>query len=115
MKTLEEDASTVAALANGDMLKTLTIMTDGNLWCAVCGQESCNYLYMVPPSSVSTRRSQRARELGVVVNAIGFTDQSRPVAVLFAVEGDPEAAVVVETLGEALASITGKPFVPCAP
>ena len=38
------------------------------------------------------------------MNAIGFTDQSRQVAVLFAVEGDPEAAVVFETLGEALAS-----------
>ena len=104
VKTLEEDASTVAALANGDMLKTLTIMTDGNLWCAVCGQESCDYQLHGPTIKRVNKALSRARELGVVVNAIGFTEQSRPVAVLFAVEGDPEAAVVVETLGEALAS-----------
>lgn len=104
VKTLEEDAATISALKNGEMVKTLTILTDGNLWCSSCGKESCDYELHGPTLSRVNKALEKARQLGVIVNVIGFTEYSRPVTELFAVEGDSEAAVVVETLGEALAA-----------
>lgn len=104
VRTLIEDAATVAALKKGEMVKTLTIITDGNLWCSACGKESCNYELHGPTLDRTRKALEKARELGVIINAIGFTERSRPVAKLFAVEGDKEAAAVVENLGEALAA-----------
>ena len=104
VKTLTEDVATIAALKNKDMVKTLTIITDGNLWCSACGMESCSYELHGSSLARTQKALEKARELGVIINTIGFTEQSRQVAQLFAVEGDKEAAVVVENLGEALAA-----------
>ena len=101
-QTLEDDTKTVDALKKGEMLKTLTILTDGNLWCSQCGKESCSYEL----HGATLRRIQTTlklvRSMGVIVNAIGFTEQSRPVTEIFRVEGDKEAAVVTENLSGAL-------------
>jgi hypothetical protein len=84
------------------MVKTLTILTDGNLWCSVCGKESCNYELHGPTLARVQTALAVARQHGVIINVIGFTKQSRPVTELFAVKDDPEAAVVVEDLAGAL-------------
>lgn len=102
VKTLEADTKTIEALKNKEMAKTLTILTDGNLWCSACGKESCTFELHGPSLTRVNKALARVRELGVIVNAIGFTEQSRPVTQLFAVAGDPEAALVAETLGDAL-------------
>ncbi len=104
LQTLEQDAATLAALKNGEMVKTLTILTDGNLWCSECGKESCNYQLHGPALARVNKALKKVRGFGVIINAIGFTQQSRQVAELFAVPGDPEAAVIVESLGGALAA-----------
>lgn len=101
-KTLEEDIATITALQKKEMVKTLTIMTDGNLWCSACGKESCSYEHHGPTLARVNKSLGRIRELGVIINTIGFTEQSRPVTELFAVAEDPEAVVVIENLGEAL-------------
>lgn len=104
LRTLEADAPTLRALKQGEMVKTLTILTDGNLWCSSCGEESCTYELHGPAYARVSAAMKKIREFGIIVNAIGFTEQSRPVTTLFHVPGDPYAAVVVEDLGEALAA-----------
>jgi len=102
VKTLEEDQKTIDALENKEMVKTLTILTDGNLWCSACGKESCNYELHGPILARVQTALAAARQHGVIINVIGFTKQSRPVTELFAVKDDLEAAVVVEDLAGAL-------------
>lgn len=104
VETLEEDPAIVAALKQKEMVKTLTIITDGNLWCSACGKESCNYELHGPTLARVERALEKVRGLGVIVNAIGFTERSRPVAELFAKEDDPEATAVIENLAGALAA-----------
>lgn len=101
-QTLENDSATVKALKNGDMVKTLTIITDGNLWCSACGKESCD-IELHGPSLVRVKKAlERIAKFGVFINTIGFSETSRPVAELFEVPGDPESAIVVENLADAL-------------
>ncbi|HEY4514795.1 MAG TPA: transglutaminase-like domain-containing protein [Candidatus Paceibacterota bacterium] len=102
VKTLQGDVETLTALKNGEMLKTLTIITDGNLWCSVCGKESCSYELHGPTLDRVNKALKQVREAGVVVNVIGFTEESQVVAELFKVPNDPLATAVVEDLQGAL-------------
>ncbi|MDD3774046.1 MAG: transglutaminase domain-containing protein, partial [Patescibacteria group bacterium] len=93
----------VQKIQSGEMVKTLTVISDGNLWCSVCGKESCSYSLNTEGTAKSRRLVQELRKMGVIVNAIGFTENSRPVADIFSDEDNPDAAVVVDNVEYAVA------------
>lgn len=101
--TVAEDQSTVTQLRGGKMVKTLTIISDGNLYCDMCQKESCRY-ELNGPTLQSIRGSlAQLKQLGVWVNAIGFSRQSREIIDVLGSQDDARQAVVVDNLAEALA------------
>ncbi|MEI6843342.1 MAG: transglutaminase-like domain-containing protein [bacterium] len=108
LETLKNDTSTIKALKSKEMVKTLTIITDGNLWCSACGKESCSYQLHGPILDRVQKALSETRELGVIINTIGFSDKSSAVTELFKVPNDPFSALVVEDLSSALMAHHGQ-------
>lgn len=95
-------------IQRGTMVKTLTILSDGNLWCSACGLESCSY--SLHASAIAQAKSVvgELRDAGVVVNAIGFTNQSRPIVEMFDNPTSAGAAVVVADTSRAIVAHHGQ-------
>ncbi len=88
----------------GEMIKTLTILSDGNLWCKECGKESCSYAPSAKQIAQSRQLIQEVRAAGVIVNAVGFTENSRQALMLVDDTDKPNGAAVIATnIGEAVA------------
>lgn len=92
----------------GEMVKTLTILSDGNLWCSSCGQESCRVYLHAESAAQSKKLVQELRGLGVIVNAIGFTETSRPVVSMFEDTTRPGSAVIASNVAQAVAMHHGQ-------
>jgi hypothetical protein len=100
---LMSQPETVTKIMSGKMVKTLTILSDGNLWCSVCGKESCSYSLHVEAAARSKKIVEDLRKVGVIVNAVGFTENSKPVVDIFDTPESPGSAVVVSDIVEAVA------------
>lgn len=81
--SLAADPDMLNKIQSGEMVKTLTILSDGNLWCSNCGRESCNVSLHAKAAAEAKSIVEELREIGIIVNAIGFTEQSRPVVAMF--------------------------------
>ncbi|MCX6810004.1 MAG: hypothetical protein NTZ65_04665 [Candidatus Berkelbacteria bacterium] len=100
---LMSQPETVTKIMSGKMVKTLTILSDGNLWCSACGKESCNYSLHVEAAARSKAIVDDLRKVGVIVNAVGFTEKSMPVVDMFDTPESPGSAVVATDIAQAVA------------
>lgn len=101
-KTLISDQEIFDKIKEGKMIKTLTIISDGNLWCSRCGKESCTVFLHAESAAKSKKIVQELRNFGVIVNAIGFTENSQPIVEIFDNQSDPGAAIVASDTQEAI-------------
>ncbi|MEK9156192.1 MAG: transglutaminase domain-containing protein [Patescibacteria group bacterium] len=92
----------IQKIRSGQMVKTLTILSDGNMWCSACGKESCSYSLSTEEAAKSKRLVEELRRIGVIVNAIGFTGNSRHVIDIFDDKTDPGRAIVADNVEQAV-------------
>ena len=94
----------VQKIKAGEMVKTLTILSDGNLWGSACSKESCGYAPNAKETAQSNQLVQEIRAAGVIVNAVGFTEKSRHALMLVDTPNQPNSAAVFATnIGQAVA------------
>ena len=75
-------AETAQKLKSGLLTKILTIFSDGNVYCPMCGKESCNHSIDQDERRMIVAEIAELRGMGVIVHGIGFTEQSRVIAAL---------------------------------
>ena len=64
-------------LQNGELIKMLTIYSDGMVYCLACGKENHDYQVDVEILRLIKEEVQALREMGVIVQGIGFTKRRR--------------------------------------
>lgn len=82
--------ATVSRLKDRSLTKILTIFSDGNVYCPLCGKESCNHSIDANERRKIVEEIAALRTLGVVVHGIGFTPQSKVIAALAA----PDSVII---------------------
>lgn len=92
----------IRQIKEGEILKTLTIISDGNLWCSMCGKEECTYQLHAGVISQTSALVNELRSIGVFVNAIGFTVLSKPVVEIFKDTNNPRASQVARDVRQAV-------------
>lgn len=84
------------------LVKMLTIYSDGNQWCANCGSES----HQNQIDSVKLKAMQdevkALRAMGIIVQGIGFTDRSKSIELICRDPEDKASAVIVEDVSKAV-------------
>lgn len=100
--SLVNDHGLLQSIKSGEVLKTLTIISDGNLWCSSCGEESCRVKLHEDTIRQTNTLVQELRAYGVFVNAIGFTNKSLPVIEIFKNPNDPRSAQIASDVTQAV-------------
>ncbi len=102
LEYLQSDPALMQRIRAGEVVKTMTIVSDGNLWCSQCGKESCSYQHDVRVIAKTQELVAKIRSYGVHVNALGFTKESAAVVELFKDPSDPLAARVAADIAHAI-------------
>lgn len=105
---LLDDPITLSRIKAGEMLKSLTVISDGNMWCSVCQAEACGIAHDMNYLNQTKQEVAALRELGVKVFGIGFTRKSKPITELMADAKDPDAAQVLRDTTHAIAAHHGQ-------
>tara|TARA_Y100000031_G_scaffold73707_1_gene81437 strand:+ start:3465 stop:6374 length:2910 start_codon:yes stop_codon:yes gene_type:complete len=98
------DGETQEKIRSGELVKMLTIHSDGNTWCSACGCESCNVEMHRESIAQAQKEVADLRQLGVIVQGIGYTENGRSIQLICSDKSDPEAAVVVQDTTRAIAA-----------
>lgn len=98
------DAETQEKIQSGELVKMLTIHSDGNTWCSACGCESCNVEMHRESIAQAQQEVAQLRHLGVIVQGIGYTENGRSIQLICSDKSDPEAALVVQDTTRAIAA-----------
>lgn len=89
-------------LQNGELVKMLTIYSDGMVYCLACGKECHDYQVDVEILQLIKQEVQALREMGVIVQGIGFTKKAEAIKAICADSQDPDAAVLVDDCSRAV-------------
>lgn len=93
-----------AKIKKGKFIKMLTIYSDGNMWCGACGQESCNVAMHQTSVKAAQEEVKKLREMGIIVQGIGFTSNANAIRLIARDSQDPDAAVVISDTSKAVAA-----------
>jgi hypothetical protein len=91
-----------AKLQSGKFVKILTIYSDGNMYCKQCGHEGCKVEMHQEEIAATKKEIAELREMGVIVQGIGFTNKARAIKTICHDERYPHAAEVVDDVSKAL-------------
>jgi hypothetical protein len=89
-------------IKKGKFVKMITLYSDGNTWCAACGQESCNTQMHRVKVHEARQEVKMLREMGIIVQGIGFTQAGSSIKLICEDPSDPQAAVVVDDSSKAI-------------
>ena len=89
-------------LQNGELIKMLTIYSDGMVYCLACGKENHDYQVDVEILRLIKEEVQALREMGVIVQGIGFTKKAEAIKAICADPKDPDAALTVDDCSHAV-------------
>ncbi len=95
---------TLQRIRSGDMVKLLTIYSDGNHWCSNCGSESCNVQIHADRVRAAQEEIAKIRELGIIVQGIGFTKKAEAIRLMCHDPNEPGGAVVVNDVSRAVSA-----------
>lgn len=85
-------------------VKLLTIYSDGNMWCSQCSQESCSVAMHRASIKAAQEEVKKLREMGVIVQGIGFTQSGEAIKLICADPSDPDSAAIVDDVSKAAAA-----------
>lgn len=91
-------------LKSGEFVKLLTIYSDGNMWCSACGKEDCQVEMHRERIGAIVNEVKAIRELGVIVQGIGFTESARSIEVICKDPEDPMSAIIVDDVSKAVSA-----------
>jgi hypothetical protein len=89
-------------LRSGELIKMLTIFSDGMVYCLACGKENHDYQVDVEILALIKKEVEELRAMGVIVQGVGFTEKSGAIRAICGDEKDPDAAVIVEDTSRAV-------------
>lgn len=89
-------------LKSGELVKMLTIYSDGMIYCLACGKENHDYQIDVKILALIKEEVRALREMDVIVQGVGFTEKAGAIRAICGDEKDPDAAVIVEDTSKAL-------------
>jgi len=95
---------TIQKIRSGEIVKLLTIYSDGNHWCSSCGSESCNVQIHADRVRAAQEEIAKIRELGIVVQGIGFTKKAEAIKIMCHDPNEPGGAVVVHDVSRAVSA-----------
>ena len=95
---------TIQKIRSGEIVKLLTIYSDGNHWCSNCGSESCNVQIHADRVRAAQEEIAKIRELGIVVQGIGFTKKAEAIKIMCHDPNEPGGAVVVNDVSRAVSA-----------
>lgn len=95
---------TLQRIRSGDLVKLLTIYSDGNHWCSNCGSESCNVQIHAERVRAAQEEIAKIRELGVIVQGIGFTEKAKAIKIMCHDPNEQGGAVVVNDVSRAVSA-----------
>lgn len=95
---------TLQRIRSGDLVKLLTIYSDGNHWCSNCGSESCNVQIHAERVHAAQEEIATIRKLGVIVQGIGFTEKAEAIKLMCHDPNEPGGAVVVNDVSQAVSA-----------
>ncbi|MCB9808701.1 hypothetical protein H6770_05635 [Candidatus Peribacteria bacterium] len=98
------DAETQEKIQSGELVKMLTIHSDGNTWCSACGCESCNVEMHRESIANAQQEVAQLRQMGVIVQGIGYTENGRSIQLICSDKSDSDAAIVVQDTTRAIAA-----------
>lgn len=93
-----------AKIKKGKFMKMLTIYSDGNMWCSECGMESCNMAMHQTSVKAAKEEVKMLREMGIIVQGIGFTSNANAIKLIARDPQDPDAAIVISDTAKAVAA-----------
>jgi len=95
---------TLQRIRSGAMVKLLTIYSDGNRWCSGCGSESCNVEIHADRVREAQEEIVKIRELGIIVQGIGFTQKAEAIKLMCHDPSEPDGAIVVHDVSRAVSA-----------
>ncbi len=95
---------TLERIRSGELVKMLTIYSDGNHWCSNCGSESCNVQIHAERVRAAQEEIRAIRDLGIIVQGIGFTKKAEAIKLMCQDPKEPGGAVVVNDVSRAIAA-----------
>lgn len=95
---------TLERIRSGDLVKMLTVYSDGNHWCANCGSESHNAMLHTERLRAAQEEIRHIRDLGIIVQGIGFTEKAEAIKVMCHDPKEPDGAVVVNNVSRAISA-----------
>ncbi len=95
---------TLQRIRSGDLVKLLTIYSDGNHWCSNCGSESCNVQIHAERVRAAQEEIAEIRKLGIIVQGIGFTKKAEAIRLMCHDPNEPGRAVVVNDVSRAVSA-----------
>jgi len=104
LRTYREGISekTEKRLKAGKLVKMLTIYSDGNMYCKACGHEGCNVRMHREAIQSTQDEVRKLREMGVIVQGIGFTQKAEAIKTICWDTEDPDSAVVIDDVKQAV-------------
>lgn len=91
-------------IKKGKFIKMLTIYSDGNMWCSACGEESCSVAMHQTSVKAAQNEVAKLREMGIIVQGIGFTNSANAIRLIARDPQDPDAAVVIADTSKAVSA-----------
>lgn len=95
---------TLERIRSGELVKMLTIYSDGNHWCSSCGSESCNVQIHAERVRAAQEEIRAIRDLGIIVQGIGFTKKAEAIKVMCHDPKEPGGAMVVNDVSRAISA-----------
>lgn len=91
-------------LKNGELVKMLTIYSDGMVYCLACGKENHDYQVDVEILRLIKQEVEELRAMGIIVQGVGFTQKAKAIEAICSDPKDPDAAVTVDDCSRAVLS-----------
>jgi hypothetical protein len=97
-------SETLERIRSGELVKMLTIYSDGNHWCSNCGSESCNVQIHAERVRAAQEEIRAIRDLGIIVQGIGFTKKAEAIKIMCNDPKEPGGAMVVNDVSRAISA-----------